>query len=132
MVSRFRKWEAETLLAAVQSSRISAGASSSADQFSGNHPQHSISGSVSSTPVNGGMSSAALASGPIVAVSALPSPLHREETYPEGFTASLGTGLATAHNLPAISTAQNLNAYTSNSQSARHFRTESVFGEIQA
>eukprot|EP01032_Pedospumella_encystans_P032429 gene32429-36609_t len=116
MVSRFRKWEAETLHATVQSSRLSAGASSSADQCSGNHSHHSISGSVSSTPVNGGRSSAALASGQSVAVSALPSPLHREETYPEGFTASLGNGLAAAHNIPAISTAQNLNAYTSNTQ----------------
>jgi len=126
MVSRFRKWEADTLRAAVQSTRSSC-ASSSADHFSAAHGNHSSSGSVPPSPMNrpegnNGFNAVSSASQLGVAVLTLPSPLHKTGLQP---TVSAGrhSGLSLAVNVPAINTTHMPQNYSSNPQTARYMRT---------
>ena len=130
MVSRFRKWEADTLRAAVQStrsSRSSACASSSADNFSALHGNHSVSGSVPPSPLNragsnSGFNAVSNAGQSGVVVLTLPSPLHKGGTQPT-LPVVRHSGLGAAFNLPHINTTHVPYGHSSNPQTARYMRT---------
>ena len=124
MVSRFRKWEADALRAAVQSNRSPACASTSTDNISVIHAHPSISGSVPPSPLNraAGVHVVTNPSQHGVAVLSLPSPLHRGGNPPP-LSLLNPSGLGAAFNIPSIITTHMPYGHSSNPQTARYMRT---------